>query len=184
MVGSLNLAPTKRCCFARRVRSPISLRVKRWPPSGDTAAILTCEAHERRRDCELDLVEVSTGQRRGVQAPVEGTWTSVTGPVVPTDTPPWNATAPDGRILAGLGVREGLEPKPSESYLVAIDPADDSVTELRSFDGPLHPAAWDQRGKYVVLADSSQLIVVESRRRAHHYVARSRPLRSTCCHPN
>lgn len=125
----------------------------------EVVAVLVCDDHERRVGCHLDLVDLSTGDRREVTPPTEGSWSPVTEAVVPGDLAPWSAAAPDGRLLVGLSSRRVAEQKPFESHLVVLDPdaePDGEVaTVLMSYDGPLPIAAWDRRGRQIVMHDGT-----------------------------
>lgn len=129
--------------------------------SGSTALIELCEPGPPRGGCELDLVDTRTSVRRRVERPVAGAWGSASGPVVTGEHTPWSTTAPDGRILATIDLQEQLEPKPSESHLVIIDPEQGDATVAASFDGPAPPATWDRDGRHIVLVDGPNLTILD-----------------------
>ena len=141
--------------------------------SSGAVALLTCQDHERRHDCLLDLVDIDTGGRQRVHAPADGEWTGLNGPDVPASVAPWSATAPDGRILVGLTPRgqrrggdlvrqDGDDSKLPEAQLIAIEPATATASTLHRFDGWPLPAAWDQRGEHIVLSDGPHLTVLDT----------------------
>lgn len=121
--------------------------------NGDTVAILTCDDHDQRRGCQLDLLELPTAARRQrVAAPGAGTWTSISTPQGPTDAPPWNASAPDGRLLVGFS-------SGTQTLLVAIEPGSGGADVLLRVDGPSPSASWDRTGQHVVAVVGSDIHV-------------------------
>jgi hypothetical protein len=122
--------------------------------SADTALVLVCQDHEHPRDCELDLVDVASRQRQRLQAPVEGSWTSVVLQQVPTGAAGWSATSADGRVLAGVRDASG-------SHLVLIEPESGTVSTLATFDGWAPSAGWDRTGQYVVVVHGSDIVVLD-----------------------
>jgi hypothetical protein len=119
--------------------------------SGDTVAFRTCEQHEPPRECELELLDTQTGERRTIDQPLDGDWTRVAQPRRPTNTPRWNATSTQGLILLGLITDRDDDGMAAESYLVAIDPdTPDAALPLHRFDGFPPSAAWDRTGQKIV----------------------------------
>lgn len=128
--------------------------------SGNDALIEVCD-QQPESGCELDLIDIQTGERRRLERPVPGTWATASGPAVPGEHTPWSTTAPDGRILATINVHDEGGQQPSESHLVIIDPEQPSTTIAASFDGPTPPAAWDRQGRHIVLIDRQNVTILD-----------------------
>ena len=126
-------------------------------------AIQSCEGATGGTGCsgDLELLNVATRERTGVERPIEGDWAAVNTPAVPGDHAPWSATAPNGHLLVGIAQRvEGGYA--SHVDLMVIDPTSFTATPISRVDGKgPWPARWDQQGKHIVIADDRDLILID-----------------------
>ena len=129
--------------------------------AGPTVLIRTCPTQSIAADCDLDLLDTATGQRRPVDAPDDTTLDTAAGPAVPGDVTPWNVVAPDGRMLITLATNDTPATPPTSSRLAILDPDTGDITEIARYDGAAPPAAWDRQGRHVVLADDRDLTIVD-----------------------
>lgn len=119
---------------------------------GEWVAVQTCETP----GCELTLHHVTSGERREVAKPVEGTWVGVAGPTVPTAGPRWwPAATSQGRLLYGIDTTavDGLSAEDRSGHLVVIDvDGPEGATVVWDLDDT-RAAAWSHDGRYIVLID-------------------------------
>jgi hypothetical protein len=152
--------------------------------SGTWVAVRVCERHEPPRNCEVELVDTDTGERQAVARPVDGEWTRVAQPQIPTNTPRWNATSPDGRILLGIVTPTDRAEHQAETHLVAVHPnRPDAPEALHLIEGKTS-AGWDPTGDKLILIhaenprnltilnlrDRSTLTVADAVPAGHHVV--------------
>ncbi len=80
---------------------------------------------------------------------------------MPGDFTPWDVVAPDGRILISRSIHDDIGNKPAASQLMVLNPDTAEITEVARYDGPTPPAAWDRDGRYIVVADDRDLIIID-----------------------
>lgn len=178
LLNTERLQPADPDTNAGWIGDPASLRVLRLTPdgqlseltdghavatSGSTMLIQSCNMHTEADGCALDLLDPATSQRQPVQIDNGATLATAAGPAVPGDFTPWNVVAPDGSILLSRTIHNGIGSAPTGSWsqLMVLDPDTAEVTELARYDGPTQPAAWDRDGRYIVVADDRDLIVID-----------------------